>query len=380
MKKKIIALLMVAAMAASLAACNNSGDGQTTTAGNTDAPAATTTLGATTTRRQKTETSFKKKVESDYDMQNPGQYTLPVGLTLDQVIGQLPSKLYVKVPGTNNAGDSEELFTAEFDSLDAFQEKWTYFDKDETVTIGGDKAEGVGGSPRFMTVVKDPTWASSESDYFVNYAVKATLTAKHDVDGNFGLIFRGTNLQGTGADNYFGMYVGIDEPAASDTDAGTTAVCVGTSKNGTWKELTSVSIEHATETPYEVEVLVCNDQYIVYVDGEKIITGDIDDEMPQGSAGFRSWNQSFEISDFSVRSLGKDDYAKFGDYYDIQICDVTWSCFDYESVKGKYGFFADCEVNGKKAQAKAIVTIDPSAKPLSSAVVTTEAPVVKDDE
>lgn len=374
MKKKIIALLMVAAMAASFAACDSGDDSSTTTAANavtTAAPAATTT----TTRRQKTETSFKKKVESDYDVQNPGQYTLPLNLTADQVIEQLPSKLYVKVPGSYKGGDSQELFTAEFDSLDAFQEKWTYFDKDETVTIDGGTAQGIGGSPRFMTVVKDPAWASSESDYFVNYAVKATLTATHENDGNFGLIFRGTNLQGTGADNYFGMYIGIDEPAADDTDAGKTYINVGTSKNGTWKELTNTSIEHATETPYEVEVLVCNDKYIVYIDGTKVIDGDIDDEMPQGSAGFRSWNQSFEISDFSVRSLGAEDYAKFGDYYDIVMCDVTWSCFDYEPVKGKYGFFADAELNGKKVQAKALITIDPSAKPLTSAVVTTEAPV-----
>lgn len=366
--KKIIALLMVAAMAASFAACGG-GNSTTTTDVGTQPPAATTTFN-TTRRQPKPESSFNKKAESELDVQPVDPLTLPVDLTLEQVIGQLPEKLWVKVPATFS-GSSEELFKADFSSIDEFKTLWDYYDLDEVVTIEGGKATSIGGSTRFMTAVKEPAWGFSDTDHFTNYAVKATLTAIHDQEGNFGLTFRATDLTGVGPDNYIGMYFGIDE----DPSTGQTYVNVGKSNSGTWNELKGTTIEHATGTPYEVEILVCFDKYIVNVDGEKVLEGDIDPIMNQGSAGFRSYVNSFECSDFSVRSLGADDYALFGGYFDVQLHDVKWSCFDYEPKKGKYGFFGDIEGLGKTAQTKALITIDPKEKPLTTAPATTIAPV-----
>lgn len=370
--KKIIALLMVAAMAASFAACGG-GDGATTTVAGTQSVATTTTLN-TTRRPPKAETSFQKKIDTELDVQPVDPLTLPVDLTAEQVIGQLPEKLWVKVPATFS-GSSEELFKADFSSLDDHQTLWDYYDLDEVGSVDGGVIASAGGSPRFMTAVKNPAWGFSDTDYFVNYAIKATISAKHDVEGNFGLTFRVSEITGTGADDYFGMYFGIDEAPVTEAGAGKSYVNVGTSKNGTWHEIKGTTIEHDTETPYEVEIIVCFDKYIVKIDGTQVLEGDIDPEMNQGSAGFRSWNQSCECSAFSVRSLGADDYALFGGYFDVQLHDVKWSCFDYEPKKGKYGFFGDIEGLGKKAQTKALITIDPKEKPLTTAPTTTLAPV-----
>lgn len=371
--KKIIALLMVAAMAASFAACSG-GNGTTTTDAGTQAPAATTPTVTTTRRPKKDESSFQKKVDTELEVQSIEPFSLPIDLPIETVINQLPKKLWVKVPATFS-GSSEELFKADFSSLDEFQTIWNYFDLDEVGTVEGGVISSEGDSPRFMTAVKDPAWGSSDTDYFVNYAIKATLTAKHENEGNFGITFRVSDIVGTGADNYFGMYVGIDEAPVTEEGAGKSYINVGTSKDGKWNELKNTTIEHTTEAPYELEVIVCFDRYIIKIDGTQVLEGEIDAEMNQGSAGFRSWKQSCECSEFSVRSLGAEDYALFGGYYDVQLHDVTWSCFDYEAKKGKYGFFGDIEGLGKKAQTKAIITIDPKEKPLTTAPTTTIAPV-----
>ncbi len=61
---------------------------------------------------------------------------------------------------------------------------------------------------------------------------------------------------------------------------------------------------------YDLKILVCGNQFKVYVDGQQYYEF-TDDKFPYGSVGLRSWNQPFEAGYFKVRRLTAEEEGQF---------------------------------------------------------------------
>lgn len=359
--KKTVAVLLIACMALALASCAGNGSDVTTAAGATTVAAATTTGPI---RTKAPPSSIELPWTSEFPVEKLDPFAVNVGTTYEEVIAQLPTKLYVEKKVENN-DVSKELFSERFLSDISMKEAWDYCDIDEKSSVDG-KIVFAGGSNKFMGAVKASDWSSSEGMIYANYAVKAKFTTVHgESSGNYGLIFRAVDVKGDGPDGYHGMYIGITEPGYDSENVGKTTIFVGKSVHGKYADCgKTTTIEHATDTPYEIELIVYNSRFLLYIDGQKIYDEpvDIDSSMRVGSAGFRAFNQSMEMSEFSVRSLGAEDYEKFGGYVELTEHEVEWSCPDYNpEKKRRYAFFGKIK-DMEGTMTSVVVTVEKQTK------------------
>ena len=347
MMKKWVAILLGAALATSMIAC--AGDaaesGDSTTVGTTKAPVVTPNPNA----------SINQKPVSDFEVQSVKNQIVSQGTSKEDVIAKLPAELKVTVPGTFT-DKSAALFAADFSTAEKFAESWTLCDNDGVAAIGGGKFSTTDKSNKVKAYVTDPEWAKAGTEEYANYVVSATVrgTAEEAPTNNFGIIFRASNVTATGPDSYDGMYVGI-----GDADG---QICVGMAYDGKWTTIKTIDVEYAANTDYVLSVVVFNDSFAVLLDGEKKYEGKVDENMVNGTVGLRTFEQLFECSEFTVRSLGADDFAHFeAGYVEIKTLPVTWTCSDYDpNQTGTYGFFGTITEGlpeGKQAQVKVKVTV-----------------------
>lgn len=345
--KKIVVLLLVLAMALSLFACGKeSNEPQTTTA------AATQPIVSVKPR-----SSANEPLKSDYVVEKVDNVKVAKGTSYEDVIAMLPTELTVDVPADFSAA-SQELYRADFSSLDAFSETMTMCDADKVADVYDGKYVTTAASTRAKMFVNYQDWAkydpdSEENNEFANYAVKAVLRGTADEPtNNFGIIFRATDVTDSGADSYYGLYVGIGDSSGS--------LCLGYAQNN-WNSIKNIDIDYTPNTDYTLEVLVFNENYIVLLNGEQVYDGDCKGFV-NGTVGLRTYNQLYECSEFTVRTLGPDDYAKFGGYTEKKVLPVTWSCTDYNPEQpGKYGFFATVNsdlITTGVAMQKILVTVN----------------------
>ena len=129
-------------------------------------------------------------------------------------------------------------------------------------------------------------------------------------------------------------------------------------------DIAKISYDYKPDTDYTLEIIVCNQSYIVLLNSEKIYE-DYCEILDYGTVGLRSWNTRYECSEFTVRSLGTDDYELFGEYTKSVYLPVNWTCSDYKPDKtGKYGFFGTVNsdiITEGVARTKVIVTVTDSA-------------------
>lgn len=342
--KKIFALLLVSGMVLSLAACGDTAEDTTTAATTTKTPAVTADPNA----------SINQKVVSDYEVASVKNQAVSVGTSFEDVVAGLPTELEVTIPG-DASGESQSLFEADFTSADTFAEDWTLCDADGVVTVDG-KFATTAKSNRVKAYVTDPEWANAESEDYANYVVKAVIrgTAEEAPTNNFGIIFRAANVTESGPDSYDGMYVGIGDPGGQ--------ICVGKAYNGAWTAIQTVDFDYVANQDYTLEVIVYNEKFAVLLDGALMYEGEVDPLMVNGTVGVRTFEQLFECSEFSVRTLGGADFDNFeGGFTEVKTLPVTWTCSDYDPNKtGSYGFFGTITEGlpeGKQAQVKVRVNV-----------------------
>lgn len=356
--KKIISLLLALAAAASLTACSG-GQAETTTAAPTGdvttAAPAVTTAGLTTAKKEESDIrSFYKEAQSDFLIAEIDEVTVATGTSFEDVVKKLPSEVCVFVPATCTE-ESKVLFSSDFSSPDGF----TFYDRDDTMSVDSNKLLFTGRSDTAYMKVTDPEWATSDGSY-TNYAVSATIKLLDGFNGNCGIIVRGSDFEGAGGDDYVGQFIGF----WSNAEENSGKLIIGNA-DGAWHEEYQGIFDHVGDT-YLLEILVYNETYVVRIDGMSVYLGDFDETLKQGTAGFRSWNAGCEVENFTVRTLDAADYAEFETgYCEMVNYPVTWTCSDYNSDPGKryqYGFFGDVVegIDGKKAQIKVIVIVDPS--------------------
>ncbi|MGM9637477.1 MAG: hypothetical protein ACI3YK_05780 [Eubacteriales bacterium] len=341
---KLISLLLVASMALALTSCGGGNTENTTTAANSTTTAVTTT----------TPTSAYTNVETDYQIESVDSFKVDYGTSKEDVIAQLPSELTVYVP-TSAPTESTTLFSENFSSAESFAENWTLCDPDNVTEIGGGKFATTAGSTNIKAYITDAEWTNAGTEVYANYAIKAVVRGTADTpSNNFGIIFRASEVTGDGPDSYNGLYVGI-----GDSDG---SLCVGSAQNN-WTSIANIDIDYAPNTDYTLEVLVFQNAFIVKVNGETLYSGKTG-TFVNGTVGLRTYNQLFEASELSVRTLTAADIAEFGedtDFVEAKLLPVSWDCFDYDpNTAKKYGFFGTVTEGlpeGTQAQVKVSVTV-----------------------
>ena len=192
-------------------------------------------------------------------------------------------------------GIENHLFEDDFSSAENSRTKWTVYDPDGAVefTDGGLK---VGNSKNLKIM------AGTGEEEWENYAVETKLKGPQNPQRDFGVMFRCTDVTEEGADSYFGYYVGIDAIGGG--------LNVGYA-NGGWNDIEKVrAFQYEPGKVYELKILVCGNQFKVYVDGQQYYEF-TDDKFPYGSVGLRSWNQPFEAGYFKVRRLTAEEEGQF---------------------------------------------------------------------
>ncbi len=343
--KKWLAMTLSGVLALSMVACGSGEGDQETVPTTTQTPVVTPDPNA----------SANQKPNTDYEVQAVKNQVVSVGTSKEDVIAKLPAELEVTIPGTFT-GESASLFTADFSTAEKFAESWTLCDNDGVAVIGEGKFSTTGKSNKVKAYVTDSEWAKAGTEEYANYVVSATVrgTAEEAPTNNFGIIFRASNVTATGADSYDGMYVGI-----GDADG---QICIGKAYEGKWTSIKNIDVEYAANTDYVLSVVVFNDSFAVLLDGEKVYEGKVDENMVNGTVGLRTFEQLFDCSSFTVRSLGADDFVNFeAGYVEIKTLPVVWTCSDYDANKaGSYGFFGTITEGlpeGKQAQVKVRVTV-----------------------
>ena len=315
-----VSLLLAAVMLLSVAACGDDAKNDTTTAN-----------AVTTSAPQK---SANVKVESDYTVKKIDDLKLALGTSYEDVIGELPSSVKV-LEKLEPTGTSTVLFEEKFESEDKVTENWDLYLPADGYEIGDGKvAITKSWTNTKMAVNGERDWMKLDTDEYANYAIKAVVRGTADaVTNNFGIMFRATGVDGSGPDSYSGYYVGI-----GDADS---QICIGKAENN-WTRITTYPIDYVPETDFTIEVLVFNDKFVVLWDGEAVVEEDASEHI-NGTVGIRTYEQLFEVSEFTVRTLGPEDYAKFENgYSDYVDHPVTWSCTDYDpNTKGSYGFIGE---------------------------------------
>lgn len=347
---KWIAMLLLASMALTLTSC---GGGET----NTTSAANTTTKTATTTAPTQ-QSSASAKAETDYETEKVGNLKVAYGTSKEDVIAQLPSQLTVYVPGTAPA-ESTTLFSEAFTTAESFAENWTLCDPQEVTEIGGGKFATTAGSQKVKAYVTEADWTKADTSVFANYAIKTVIRGTAEKpSNNFGIIFRASDVTEEGPDSYNGIYVGIGD----GDGAGKGKLCVGSAQNN-WTSIASIDINYDPNTDYTLEVLAYQDAFVVKLNGEKLYTGK-DTTFVNGTVGLRTFDQLFEVSEYTVRTLNAADIAEFGEdvqYVEQKVLPVSWDCFDYDpTAPKKYGFFGTVTEgleSGKKAQVKVSVNV-----------------------
>ena len=319
----LISCTLCAAMLLSLAGCGD--------ASGNSSDQDTTTQSTTTKKTTTTTSSIKANVESDYDIKEIEDLVVEVGTSEEDGIAQLPKEVEVLVTGASDM-ESEMLFSDSFDDYGSFLQNWTTTGNDAGDVMAVENGAMVvkKASNCFRSYINDKDWMNMESKAVTNYAIKTVIKGTSESPtNNYGVIFRATDVLETGPDGYKGMYVGLGGKAGS--------LCIGYADHK-WHLIQLIDIDYEANHDYTLEIFVYNESFAVVLDGVKMYEGIC--MFDYGSVGLRTFEQLFEVQDFEVRTLGKDDFKYFDLGYQVyEKHPVTWSCTDYDpNAKGKYGF------------------------------------------
>ncbi len=223
------------------------------------------------------------------------------------------SKEYKEVTLNPDAPDAQYGGIADKPVADV-QGEWTTYDPQQLISISQNsenkKTEFKFGKGTKVKAIYNSDAASGWTDY----VVEAKLTLTDQLNMNAGIIFRGDkDTFGDGADEYNGYFVGIGK------DSGGEGVVYGRANTEEgWNRLELVSIKQPIELgkEYTLRVSVKDDLIAVYVDNE-LVTALSDPEFryKAGTVGLRSYNQPFQVSEFSVRPLVQADIPDLQGFY-----------------------------------------------------------------
>lgn len=180
--------------------------------------------------------------------------------------------------------DDEPVVIPELtDELDT-DEAWTKVGDAGLFSIG-DGWLTLGRSTNVKAVTGEQDW--SDMVYTADVMLK-------DGTGNAGLLVRSTR-EGSGADNYYGYYFGINGKEYE----------VGKSSN-TWKQLKTGELILDTEQIHQLKVVAYKETFLFYVD-EELVCLIQDEDHKKGRVGIRGYNRSITVDRIEVRGLTEEE-------------------------------------------------------------------------
>lgn len=147
----------------------------------------------------------------------------------------------------------------------------------------------------------------SWNDYVVEAKIQLTQFKEFN---NAGIMFRVTE-PASGPDAYKGYYFGITQSKAM----------VGYSNNG-WFPIKDIECGLSYGNEYTLKVIASGDKMAFYINGELIYWWS-DSRYSTGTAGLRSYEESFTADDYTVRALTDEDKANIEDAFNGVEMEVT---------------------------------------------------------
>ncbi len=157
-------------------------------------------------------------------------------------------------------------------------------------------ALAVGEDPDVKAILQG---GSDWNDYVVEAKIRLTQNKEYN---NAGIIFRVQDA-GSGPDTYKGYYFGITRSQAM----------IGYGNNG-WFSLKDINCGLSYGQEYTLKVIVAGSRMAFYLDGQLIYCMN-DTRFSAGTAGVRSYEQSFTADDFTVRALTAQDSKDLSDAF-----------------------------------------------------------------
>jgi hypothetical protein len=354
--KKIIVLLISASMLLTLFSCGKTDEpaGTSGQEGQKGTEAAVVTTNAPDVKKK---SSASTKAVSDYLVESIDNFKVDFGTSYEDVLAMLPKELDVEIPfDMANAKPSEVLFEADFSSMEAFLKDWVLQGNPASTEVHDGKYCVVASDPLARAYVKHQPWSNydpetGEGHGYANYAVKAVIHGTQPTMTNImGILFRAGEVEPEGDNAFDALYYGVGNAAVRLYK-----------HNHDFAVVMDMPHEYQQDVDYTLEAIVFNNMLILKFNGEKIYEGETEG-FENGTVGFRTWTGLYECTEFTVRTLGPEDYEQFGGYTETVRLPVTWECWDYNpEFSGKYGFFAtvnsDMIPEGKQAQQKVNVTV-----------------------
>lgn len=193
-------------------------------------------------------------------------------------------------PGTPEEPDKpvepeEPEVPANFQDDFSSEGNWTHFGDQNLIQIA-DGAIQLGRSTNVKSVAGDVNWS--------NFVYRAEVTLGEDGDGNAGLLIR-SSKEGSGADNYFGYYFGINNSGFE----------IGKSSNK-WSQLKAGNVSFDSKAAHELKVIAYRDTFLFYLDDE-LVHVQVDSDHAKGRIGVRGYNRAFSVDNVLVRPLTEEE-------------------------------------------------------------------------
>ena len=199
----------------------------------------------------------------------------------------------LKVFETEESGENPEPkpeVPANFRDDFSSDENWNKIG-DENLIMVSEGAIHLGKSINVKAAAGDTEWS--------NYVYKADVRLEEG-NGNAGILLRCTK-EGSGADNYYGYYFGLNGNAFE----------IGKSSNR-WEQLTLKDYKVDTSIPHELKAVVYEDAILFYIDGEHVHTI-TDSDHARGRIGVRGYNRAFSVDNVEVRPLTEEEIIRVHD-------------------------------------------------------------------
>lgn len=200
------------------------------------------------------------------------------------------------------------------DTAEETRASFDFYDPQQIIQVE-DTAEGVkmhlGKGEKVKAVLN-----TEGSEGWVDYVAEATLSVDVMDTNNCGIMFRSTEV-GDDPDAYHGYFTGIG--VAPEHEG--TVLMVGYA-DGKWHDIEVVPWEIEAGQEYTLKVVAYDNQFAIYVDD--VLAYRFEDDMfASGTAGLRSYNEAFSVSNFTVRNVTEEDIAVFSEEEPVVIPDLT---------------------------------------------------------
>ncbi|WP_343274643.1 family 16 glycoside hydrolase, partial [Ligaoa zhengdingensis] len=179
---------------------------------------------------------------------------------------------------------AEELFSEDFEDAQAAAATWTKVPANANITFASGEVS-LGSTTDIKLTAGDESWD--------NYVYEADVKIATN-GNNSGIIFR-TTQEGSGADNYYGYYFGLNS----------TGFEIGKSSNS-WTQLVSKTYDVHPGSYHRLKVMAYNSNFKFYID-DVLVHSMKDGTHAAGKIGLRGYNRSFTADNVMVRTLSAEE-------------------------------------------------------------------------